>query len=227
MHKYIYICGKSCTGKDSIYHEIMSIISKTSEYEDIDFQIPFTTRPKRENEREGVEYHFVTDKDFNRMVLEDKFSSHESFKLADNSVVLYGQPKPDTTKNIHFKIATFTNVSEEIKLLSSNDEVFVFDIILPATIHADRIYSRNINQKKPDWKEVIRRTLTDAEDFGERACTSLKISLEESEPRCLFRYISSSASIRNSAYSIIFQLQAFGVLNTVSNISSECIMNIT
>ena len=50
------VIGKSSTGKDSIYKRLL-------QREDLQLKkiVPYTTRPIREKEVEGVEYHFVTE----------------------------------------------------------------------------------------------------------------------------------------------------------------------
>ena len=53
MGKIYYIMGKSASGKDSIFKELKK---KIPGLKDI---VLYTTRPIRENETEGVEYHFV------------------------------------------------------------------------------------------------------------------------------------------------------------------------
>ena len=226
MHKYVYITGKSCTGKDSIYHQLIDIIKNDEESKKIDFQIPFTTRQKRDYERDGYDYHFISTEEFNSMILDNKFASHQSFRTSGDQVLLYGHPKIDNSKSTHFKICTFQNITEEIKSMNSDDEVFVFNIILPPIVHAERIFKRNSAQENPNWEEVIRRTITDAEDYSEAACSFIKISLEEAKPKALFRYICNTSSLQNAAYSIIFQLQAFGVLENTPYISRECILNL-
>ena len=54
MAKVVYIMGKSSTGKDTAFKKLM-------EQKEIPFErIPlYTTRPIREGEHEGVEYHFT------------------------------------------------------------------------------------------------------------------------------------------------------------------------
>ena len=55
MGKIFYLMGKSSSGKDSVFKEIKKRIP---ELKDI---VLYTTRPIREGEREGVEYHFVNE----------------------------------------------------------------------------------------------------------------------------------------------------------------------
>ncbi|MDO5558397.1 MAG: hypothetical protein Q4F95_02235 [Oscillospiraceae bacterium] len=50
----IFIAGKSAVGKDTFFQNITD-----KKYNKI---IPYTTRPKRSNEVDGVDYHFISDK---------------------------------------------------------------------------------------------------------------------------------------------------------------------
>ena len=55
MGKIYYIMGKSSSGKDTLFQKIKQELPM------LQTVTLYTTRPKREGEREGVEYHFVTD----------------------------------------------------------------------------------------------------------------------------------------------------------------------
>ena len=54
MGRIYYIMGKSATGKDTIYKEILK------RFPELKTIVMYTTRPIRENETDGVEYHFRT-----------------------------------------------------------------------------------------------------------------------------------------------------------------------
>ncbi|MBQ9437721.1 MAG: guanylate kinase, partial [Lachnospiraceae bacterium] len=54
MSKIIFIMGKSGSGKDSIGRRLLERLPSLRRI------IPYTTRPMRSGEKEGVEYHFVT-----------------------------------------------------------------------------------------------------------------------------------------------------------------------
>ena len=56
MGKIYYVMGKSSSGKDTIYKKLLEI---HPEFHTI---VPYTTRPIREGEHNGVEYHFVNEK---------------------------------------------------------------------------------------------------------------------------------------------------------------------
>ena len=44
------------------------------EFPQIGFSVSYTTRPSREGETDGVDYHFVTDSTFDQMITEQRFA---------------------------------------------------------------------------------------------------------------------------------------------------------
>ena len=61
MGKIYYVMGKSSSGKDTIYKELLK---RHPEFHTI---VPYTTRPIREGEHDGVEYYFVDEKRLKEM----------------------------------------------------------------------------------------------------------------------------------------------------------------
>ena len=55
MGKIYYMMGKSSSGKDTLYKEILN---RMPELQTLTL---YTTRPRREGERDGVEYYFISD----------------------------------------------------------------------------------------------------------------------------------------------------------------------
>ena len=62
MGKIFCVMGKSATGKDTIYQKLLN--ESTLDLKRI---IPYTTRPIREGEEAGREYHFCTEEDVERL----------------------------------------------------------------------------------------------------------------------------------------------------------------
>ena len=60
MGKIYYMMGKSSSGKDTLYKEVLKALPKLKTL------VLYTTRPIREGEQEGIEYHFVTDDELER-----------------------------------------------------------------------------------------------------------------------------------------------------------------
>ena len=56
MGHIFYVMGKSASGKDTIYKILRERLPQ------IRTVVPYTTRPIRAGERDGVEYYFVTGK---------------------------------------------------------------------------------------------------------------------------------------------------------------------
>ena len=78
MHKIYYIMGKSSSGKDSVFKEIRK---RMPELRSITL---YTTRPIREDEINGREYHFVGETDLQK--LEKKDVSSNSGRIRQNVV---------------------------------------------------------------------------------------------------------------------------------------------
>jgi len=63
----LLISGPSGAGKSTVYQELMRREPR------LDFSVSTTTRPPREGEREGVDYHFVDDATFGRLQTAGEF----------------------------------------------------------------------------------------------------------------------------------------------------------
>jgi len=71
--KLIVFSAPSGAGKTTIGKEILK------EFPQIIFSISATTRPKRETERDGIEYFFLTEVDFRKKIENDDFIEWEKF----------------------------------------------------------------------------------------------------------------------------------------------------
>jgi guanylate kinase len=71
--KLIVFSAASGAGKTTIVKEILK------EFPQITFSISATTRPRRENERDGIEYFFLTEAEFRKMIENDEFIEWEEF----------------------------------------------------------------------------------------------------------------------------------------------------
>ena len=62
MGKLIYLMGKSSSGKDTVYRELLR--DDSLKFKKV---VLYTTRPIREGEVDGVQYHFVDEEVFNAL----------------------------------------------------------------------------------------------------------------------------------------------------------------
>lgn len=87
--KLIIISAPSGTGKSTVIHEILR------RHPEFEFSVSATTRPIREKEVDGVDYFFITRKEFERKIAGDEF-----LEWAEYVGNYYGTPKDMITKHI-------------------------------------------------------------------------------------------------------------------------------
>ena len=83
----ICILGKTASGKDTIVNRLISEHSYKK-------MITFTTRPMRQNEKQGVTYHFISEEDFLIKVNNGFFAEWKSYKT-EFGVWYYGTSLED------------------------------------------------------------------------------------------------------------------------------------
>ena len=166
-----YLMGKSSSGKDTIFRRLM-------EDEDLSLEtiVSYTTRPIREGEVEGVEYHFV--KDYEMEEMEKKGLVIEK-RTYDTVCGLW---------NYFTAIDTEVNVKKNNYILMGTLEAYVkirdfygSENVLPIYIHVDdgkrlmRALNREMEQQNPKYAEMCRRFLADCEDFSEEKLEEIGI----------------------------------------------------
>jgi guanylate kinase len=123
--------------------------------EPIHFSVSHTTRPMREGEREGREYHFVTVEEFQRMVQRDEFLEHN--EVHDN---IYGTSKAEVLP----RLEAGEDVVLDIDVQGARDirrvcpeAIAIF--IVPASPEE---LERRLTTRGLDGKEAIRKRLINA-----------------------------------------------------------------
>ncbi len=162
MGKIFCLMGKSSSGKDTIYKELLS-----NEKLKLRRIVPYTTRPKRENETEGVEYHFVTREDKDRLLDEGKIIEIRTYETVHGpwDYFTVNDGKIDLNKGDYIMIGTI-DAYEMLK------EYFGIGVVLPIYIEVDdgtrleRALLREKQQEKPKYEEMCRRFLYDSKDFS-------------------------------------------------------------
>jgi len=72
--KYLFVVsGPSGTGKDTV---VANVLKKHPE---IQHTVSATTRPPREGEKDGINYHFMTRTDFEKYLAEDQIVEHTQY----------------------------------------------------------------------------------------------------------------------------------------------------
>ena len=152
MNKYriIAICGKSASGKDTLLHQM---IKQHPEMHEI---VSCTTRPPREGEVNGKNYFFLSQSDFVH-----KDTMGEMLEVSEFRDWLYGT-------SIDSVSATTTNIGvfnpTGIFNLMNDERVELFVVLVQASDKLRLIRALN-REKYPDVEEIIRRYVTDNNDF--------------------------------------------------------------
>lgn len=162
MGKICYIMGKSSSGKDTIFRRLTSHFSEFGQI------VLYTTRPIRDGETNGVEYHFV---DENRLkTLEEQGriiemrSYHTKYGVWTYATVDDGQI--DLSKRSYFVIGTLESY-ERMCQYFGQDKMIPIYIEVEDGIRLSRALARENQQAVPKYTELCRRFLADAKDFSE------------------------------------------------------------
>lgn len=84
----VAIVGESSSGKSSLADKF---VVRNPNFSKI---VTYTTRPKRSNETEGVDYHYVSEEQFRQMIDQDYFLEYIAYRGW-----YYGTPKIEADKN--------------------------------------------------------------------------------------------------------------------------------
>ena len=161
--KIIALFGAAGAGKDAL-QEIM--------VEEFGWHgiISHTTRPIRDNEKEGVAYHFVTRDEFEQMVEEDKF-----LETTDFNNWYYGTSIDSLSKD-EINIGVFNIDGIKTLLADSRVEVMPIYICVPDKVRLQRQLNREQN---PNCLEICRRFLADDYDFKNKVDFEYNLIMNE------------------------------------------------
>lgn len=172
MGKIFCLMGKSSSGKDTIFKEI-------SDDKELDLKpiISYTTRPKRINENNGVEYFFINKDDLERLERENKVIEKRVYHTIHGDW-FYGtinDGQIDLDKNNYLLITTLESY-ESLKNYFGEDKVCPFYIDIEDGIRLERALEREKRQENPNYNELCRRFLTDNQDFSYENLSNLGIN---------------------------------------------------
>ena len=184
MGKIYYVMGKSSSGKDTIYKKLLEI---HPEFHTI---VPYTTRPIREGEHNGVEYHFVNEKRLNEMQAAGQVIEVRSYDTKCGIWTYFTADDGQIDLEQHDYLVIGTLVSYE-----AMKRYFGKNALVPIYIEVEdgerlrRALAREKEQNVPKYAEMCRRFLADEEDFSEK-------NLRKAEITCRFENSSLSHSFQ-------------------------------
>ena len=163
MGKIFLLMGKSTSGKDTIYRNLIedeSLFLKKV--------VPYTTRPQRSGETDGVQYFFKTEEEYqdlkrNGRIIEERtyhtnYGEWRYFTVDDGQIAL--------SDGDYLVIGTLESYCY-IRDYFGKENVVPLLIDVEARIRLERAMKREGKQENPRYDEMCRRFLADEEDFSE------------------------------------------------------------
>ena len=163
MGRIVYLMGKSSTGKDTIFKELLKGGAVA-----LETIVPYTTRPIRAGERNGVEYFFTDEEGFQKLMQEGKIVEDRAYNT------FHGLWRYFTVDDgqIELNLKNYVIIGT-LEAYLKMKEYFGEDKLLPVLIELDdgvrlqRALNREMQQENPKYEEMCRRFLADSEDFAD------------------------------------------------------------
>lgn len=163
MGKMICFMGKSSAGKDTIFRRLL-------EDGEPGFRmlVPYTTRPIRNGEQDGREYHFTDEESYRKLAERGRIIEERSydtchgiwryFTVDDGSI--------DLEKESYGIIGTL-EAYNKMCFFWGRDRVVPILIDVDDGVRLQRALDRERRQEHPKYEEMCRRYLADEQDFAE------------------------------------------------------------
>lgn len=163
MGKIFYLMGKSAVGKDHIYRVLL---------EDGELRlrplILYTTRPMRENEKNGREYYFTDENRLSVIRAEGRLIEERVYHTVHGDWYYFtadeGQIRLDEAD--YLGIGTLESL-QALRAYFGEDLVVPLYIETEDGLRLERALKRERKQEQPKYAELCRRFLADCEDFSE------------------------------------------------------------
>lgn len=162
MGKIYCLLGKSSSGKDTLFKMLLEesgLSLKTI--------VPYTTRPIRVGEQEGVEYHFVTEETQKKLEAEGKIIELRAYDT------ICGVWKYFAVDDGQIDLATDNYlVIGTLESYVKMRDYFGAEKLVPLYVEVEdgerllRALTRERAQKEPNYAELCRRFLADSVDFS-------------------------------------------------------------
>lgn len=141
----VAVVGKSGAGKDYL-------MKKIAEENDYHIIVSSTTRPKRDCETEGVDYHFLSEKEF---------AAARFLETASFNGWHYGTRYEDLDLD-RVNIGVFNPTG--LKSLAAQEDIRLTIVYVQAS-DKTRLLRQLNREEEPNIKEIVRRFYTDEADF--------------------------------------------------------------
>lgn len=172
MGKIYYVIGKSSSGKDTIFKQL--IHRKDLNLREL---VLYTTRPIRSGETNGTEYFFVSEERYQELLAAGSIIEERAYHT------VYGVWHYFTVDDGQIDLLKYHYlVTGTLESYCSTRDYFGKENVLPIYIDLDdgirlqRALNRERQQQEPKYKELCRRFIADTEDFSEENIRKAEIN---------------------------------------------------
>ena len=171
MNKIYCMMGKSSTGKDTLFKMLME-----DQELSVKTLVPYTTRPMREGERDGVEYHFCDETRLKALEESGRIIELRTYDTVHGlwKYFTVDDDQVDLEKYSYLLIGTL-EAYLKIRDYYGKDRVIPIYIEVEDGLRLQRAVERERKESMPRYEELCRRFLADAVDFSEEKLTDAGI----------------------------------------------------
>lgn len=165
MGKLYIIMGKSATGKDTVAAKLRTRLAEKGVL--LKEIVDYTTRPVRENEQDGVDYHFATEEQLARLQQAGKVIECRCYQTVHGPWYYFNvdDGQFDTEEDC-LLISTLEGYAQ-IRAYFGEERVVPLYLEISDRTRLHRALEREDQQSSPKYAELCRRYLADNEDFSE------------------------------------------------------------
>ena len=160
MGKIFYLMGKSASGKDTLYQEILKRLPQLKTV------VPYTTRPIRIGEQNGREYFFTTQEELDKLLEDGKIIECRTYEtmMGPWSYFTADDGQIDIEHENYLMIGTLESY-EKTRNYFGKEYLRPVYITVENGLRLQRALDREKRQPSPRYDEVCRRYLADEQDF--------------------------------------------------------------
>ena len=161
MKKLYYLMGKSSSGKDSLFKELIK-------NENLSPYVLYTTRPTRTDEIDSIDYNFISRDELNKFEEDGLIMEVRHYKVASGDIWSYATifDKQFETDNDLIAVGTLESYNSLKANEGSDYEIIPIYINVKNDERMKRAYLRESKEENPDYDEVKRRFKADEIDFS-------------------------------------------------------------
>lgn len=162
MGKICCLIGKSSSGKDTIFKELVE--DKELNLKPV---ISYTTRPIRHNENHGTEYYFIDEEMLAQYHKAGQIIEKREYNTVNGkwSYCTVDDGQIDLQQQNFYLLIVTLEAYKSLRSYFGADAIVPFYITVDDGIRLERALKRERKQEKPNYDELCRRFLADSSDF--------------------------------------------------------------